>query len=287
MGNQDIVSKAILKRLAVDIAQILFGLDVTDAEIIETEYQRIEERRSDLVARMSSAKESFILHIEIQNDNLKTMPARMLRYRSEIILSHPDNDIRQYLIYIGRDRLTMADGMEQRGLSYHYPIIDMHTIDCQKMIDIGSPDALVLAILCDFKGKPDREVLHHLLQQLQQMTADNETQFRECLSMMEILSSNRGLQQILKEEEKMLSQVKQSELPSFQIGLEHGIEKGIGKGIIQEKGDIVSRLICKRFGPLTEAMKSRIASASTQQLDQWIDNIFDAKILEDVFQDKE
>ena len=47
MGNQDIVSKVILKRLAVDIAQILFKLDVTDAEILETEYQRIEERRSN------------------------------------------------------------------------------------------------------------------------------------------------------------------------------------------------------------------------------------------------
>ena len=167
----------------------------------------------------------------------------------------------------------------------------MHTIDCQKMIDIGSPDALVLAILCDFKGRPEREVLHHLLQQLQQMTADNETQFRECLSMMEILSSNRGLQQILKEEEKMLSQVKQSELPSYQIGLEQGIEqgieKGIGKGIGQGKGDILSRQICKRFGPLTEAMKSRISAASTQQLDHWADNILDAQILEDVFHEKE
>ena len=127
------------------------------------------------------------------------------------------------------------------------------------------------------------------------MTTDNETQFRECLSMMEILSSNRGLQQILKEEEKMLSQVKQSELPSYQIGLEQGIEQGLekgiktglGKGIGQGKGDIVSRLITKRFGPLSEAMKSRIIAASTQQLDQWADNILDAKTLEEVFQVKE
>ena len=42
----------------------------------------------------------------------------------------------------------------------------------------------------------------------------------------------------------MLSQVKQSELPSYQIGLEQGIEqgleKGIGKGIGQGKGGRLS-----------------------------------------------
>ena len=68
------------------------------------------------------------------------MPGRMLRYRSEIILSYPDDDIRQYLIYIGKERLQMADKIQQSGLDYHYPIIDMHNIDCQKMIDLGTKD---------------------------------------------------------------------------------------------------------------------------------------------------
>ena len=89
----------------------------------------------------------------------------------------------------------------------------------------------------------------------------------------------------------MLSRVNQSELPSYQIGLEQGIEKGvkkgIGKGIAQEKEEIVTRLISKRFGPLTEANKARIAAASKGELDQWVDNMFDAQSLDQVFQDKE
>ena len=47
------------------------------------------------------------------------MPGRMLCYRSEIILSYPDDDIRQYLIYIGKERLQMADKIQQSGLDYH------------------------------------------------------------------------------------------------------------------------------------------------------------------------
>ena len=60
MAEKDLISKEILKRLAVDIAQILFGLNVSDAEILETEYQTIEDRRADLVARMWGEEGDFI-----------------------------------------------------------------------------------------------------------------------------------------------------------------------------------------------------------------------------------
>ena len=56
--------------IAVDIARILFKLKVNDAELLETEYQRIEERRADLVARMYVEEGGYILHIEIQNQNI-------------------------------------------------------------------------------------------------------------------------------------------------------------------------------------------------------------------------
>ena len=47
MGDKDIVSKDILKRIAVDIARVLLHLKVDRAEIIETEYQTIEDHRAD------------------------------------------------------------------------------------------------------------------------------------------------------------------------------------------------------------------------------------------------
>ena len=61
------------------------------------------------------------------------MPTRMLRYRSEIIERHPLSDIRQYLVYIGKSRLTMVDRIQQTGLDYHYSIIDMHKVDCRRI----------------------------------------------------------------------------------------------------------------------------------------------------------
>nr|VFK38096.1 MAG: hypothetical protein BECKTC1821D_GA0114238_100362 [Candidatus Kentron sp. TC] len=50
--------------------------------------------------------------MEIQNSNDNTMPLRMTRYRTDILLAHPGLPLRQHLIYIGREPLTMPDGID-------------------------------------------------------------------------------------------------------------------------------------------------------------------------------
>jgi hypothetical protein len=72
-------------------SQLTPSLDIEDdsIELLETEQQRIELRRADLVARVRQrhSEESFILHLEIQNDNDAAMPLRMLRYFTDIQLA--------------------------------------------------------------------------------------------------------------------------------------------------------------------------------------------------------
>ena len=289
MGNKDIISKKLLKRLALDIARILFELEVDDAEILETEYQTIEDRRADIVARMKGEGENFILHIEIQNGNDKTMPVRMLRYRADIMAHYPKEEIHQYLVYIGKKSLSMADHIHQKGLKYNYTIIDMHQVDCQTMIAQDTPDAIVLAVLCDFKGKPEREMLHFLLHRLQKLTADNEAKFREYITMMEILSTNRDLQQLLEEEKRMLSQIDIKTFPSYQLGAEEGMQQGVQqgmqqgmqqgvqRGMQQEAAQVLTRLLTRRFGELASPVQEQISQATEKELNHWIDKILDAE----------
>ena len=159
MGKKDIISKEAIKRIAVDLATILLELDIDpeSLELLETEKQRIEDRRADLVARVQDAKtsEPYLLHIEIQNNNDSRMAHRMMRYYNDIRLSGFEETLRQYLIYIGKEQLTMPDGIDELGLHYQYQILDMRQIDCESLLQQDTPDALVLAILCDFKtGQP-------------------------------------------------------------------------------------------------------------------------------------
>ncbi len=105
-----------------------------------------------LVARMRGADgEEFLLHVEIANNNAADMPLRMLRYYTDIRFAGHPGPIRQFLIYIGTDPLTMPAGLDEPELlDYRYGLVDMHRIDCAGLLGQDNPDALVLAVLCDF-----------------------------------------------------------------------------------------------------------------------------------------
>jgi len=131
MTAKDIISRGALKCLTTDLARHLLALDAEAVELLETQNQRIEDRRADLVARMRSTDgQEFLLHIEIANDNKANMPLRMLWYCTDICFSGHRGLIRQFLIYIGVDRLTMPAGLDEPGLlDYHYGLVDMHRVD--------------------------------------------------------------------------------------------------------------------------------------------------------------
>jgi len=49
----------------------------------------------------------------------------------------------------------------------------MHTIDCEKFLKMDTPDALVLAILCDFKGRDEKDVVVYIITRLRELTQDD------------------------------------------------------------------------------------------------------------------
>ena len=234
MGDKDILSKTIFKNLVRDFATYLFGLPVTEVELLDTAQQRFEERRADLVARVSAPDGvPFLLHIEIQNSNEPHMPVRMLRYLSDILLGFPGLPAQQFLVYIGKEPLAMADRLDMPRFSYRYDIVDMHRVDCRSLLDNDSPDAWVLAVLCDFKDCTPRETVHAILTRLVERLGSNPARLREYVSMLDILAGNRDLNLNIREELDMLA-IDVEKLATYQMGLEKGIEKGLEKGI--EKG---------------------------------------------------
>ena len=288
MGHKDITSKYILKHIVTDMARYLFDMKLDKAELLETETQRIEDRQADLVVKASQGNKDFILHIEIQNDNQSKMPIRMLRYFTDIALSWPGYQVVQYLIYIGKQPLTMSSGIERENHSYQYNIVDMHQIDCSVFLHQDNPEAVVLAILCDFQEQDKRQIVREILNRIQQLTNDNEAQYRDCLLMLEILSKNRDLSDIIKEEERMLSTIKLEDLPSYEIGIEKGLEKGLEEGL--EKGiktgiaDILLHQLISKFGSVSDENKNQIESADNELLLKWSDQILTASSIEEVFQ---
>ncbi len=245
MTAKDIISRDMLKRLMTDFAHHLLRLDAEAVELLETQHQLVEDRRADLVARMrASDGAEFLLHVEIANDNAADMPLRMLRYHTDIRFAGHPGPIRQFLIYIGADRLTMPVGLEESGLldGYRYGLVDMHQVDCAGLLTQDNPDALVLAVLCDFGDRKPQEVITHIVHRLRKLLGANERGFRDYMIILEILSKNRNLQAQIKEAEHMLTEIDIESLPSFAIGCERGEEKGMEKGEAQVVRRLLSRL---------------------------------------------
>ena len=229
MAEKDIVSKEVLQHLAADIANILLALDIEQdsVELLQTEQQRVESRRADMVARMRKRQtgEKLILHVEIQNANDNTMPIRMLRYLSDILLQYPDEQVYQYVVYIGKRNLSMPNQLVQPAFSYQYYLLDMHDIDCSLLLMQDTPEALVIAILCDFKERPTQDVVNYIVTRLHELTGDDEQRFRNYYQMLETLAENRDLQTNLAEAKDMLTQVDVTHFSTYRWGLEAGIKQ--------------------------------------------------------------
>lgn len=236
--NKDIIAKEAIKTLVIDIAKYILQIDIHEIEFLDKELQRIEDRRADVVAKIDN---SYILHIEIQNDNDKKMAQRMLRYYLDIKAIDTNLPISQYLIYIGKSTLRMDNFICTDRLTYEFELINMKEIDCEKFIEMDTPDSLVLAILCDFKNSNEQDMVNYIIQRLKMKTGENESEFRKYMLMLEELSQNRNLLDLIKKGEEMLTQINYEKLPSYYLGLEKGIEEGIEKG--REEAKYESALI--------------------------------------------
>ncbi len=222
--KKDLVSKEIIKEILKDIAKYFLNLEINDnITFLDKELKRIEKREADIVANIN---DEFILHLEIQNSNDKNMPIRMARYYLDI-LSITDLPIKQYVIYIGKHKPNFQIELNRDLFSYKYNFIDVKTIDCDLLLKQNSPDALVLAILCDFKDKNPKDVIQYIINNLRNHTEGNE--YKKYVLMLETLSSNRDLEKTVKEVE-MLRTTTYQDLPSWQIGLEMGQKEGFERG---------------------------------------------------------
>jgi predicted transposase/invertase (TIGR01784 family) len=151
--------------------------------------------------------------------------------------------IEQYVIYIGKRALSMPAQVQGSDWCYRYHLIDMRHIDSEVFIAQDNPDALLLAVLCDFKGRDAQEMVNYIVLRLQLLLKDDSKQFRDYFTMLDILSDNRDLQPQVKKANEMLTQLNLEKSAIYQIGLERGVLDGIEKGIERgiERGKLVEK----------------------------------------------
>ncbi len=246
INKYDISLKDVFSGLEMEFTKAFLGFEIKEAKALNIELQKIEEVKADYVCKIKDTSDKeFILHIEFQSDNHKQMHFRMLRYLTELHKKYKLPVI-QFVLYVGREKLRMKNKIEfenhQTKINYEYKIVDTSKLDCEYFLNSNSEDLVVLAVLCDFKDKDKREVIHKITKKLEELCNGDYKRFRDQFLKVEVLSNLRNLTDIVKEEEMMITdKIRVENLPSYQIGLSQGIYDGIS----QEKIAIAKNLILK------------------------------------------
>ena len=109
----------------------------------------------------------------------------------------------------------------------------MRDQDSEHFLNSDNPDALVLAILCDPKSLEPNALVAHIIKELRRLHGDKLDNLRDSLKMLDVLSGNRGLQDIV--EETITMYIDEEKLGIYQAVKKRGEARGEARGI--KKGE--------------------------------------------------
>ena len=69
----------------------------------------------------------------------------------------------------------------------------------------------------------------------------------------------------------------------LQVGKQEGLQVGLQEGRVEGERKVLERQLHRRFGDLSPEITVRLSKASSEDLENWAENVLDAKTLDDVF----
>ncbi len=239
-------------------------------DILETQLSEIDpliqstiERESDVLRKVTfedDPKKNYLLQIEFQSKNEIDMNIRMGEYFMILLKKHK-LPVRQYVIYIGDEKMTMKNSFEYENIKFRFNLIDIREIDYEEFLESDIPEFVILGILAKFDKGTERVVAKNILERIITITETDirykgtleQEKYLKQIDVMSGLRGLRGLQNIIIEtinnmpitlditkdlryqEGKQIGEAK-GEARGREIGKEIG--KEIGEAIGEIKGEI-------------------------------------------------
>lgn len=171
----------------------------------------------------------------------------MLLYKA-ILLEKFGLPVRQFVIYLGKSKKpNIPTSIISSDLKFTYRLINIIDIPADIFLQSDSPEGVILAVLGEFNNLPANQVIHQILNRLQELALD-ENRLQKCVVHLRIFSQLRNLQSQTANQIKIMAlKIDIRKDPFYEKGKiegkAEGIEEGIQKGIEEKSLEIVINLL--------------------------------------------
>jgi len=143
MAEFDKTLRDLIQNIPQKFVSILTGKK--GIKILDNTFPSTKERVADLVLEL---EDGSIFHLELQTQNDKNMPFRMLEYYLLLKQRYTNKPIKQMVLYVGDGKPNMENTLELDNLKFTYKLKDIKEIECKELLESNSLEDKILAVLC-------------------------------------------------------------------------------------------------------------------------------------------
>jgi len=252
MANLDITLRDIISNIPQKFIKTLTKKE--GVKILDNTFPSTKERKADLVLEL---EDGSIFHLELQTQNDKNMPFRMLEYYILLKQRYENKPIKQMVLYVGDGKSNMKNSLKVDNLQFHYELKDIKDIECRELLASDSLEDKILAVLC--KVEDFEKYIFSLAEDLLKLSEKQRADYiRKLLIALDYRPKLMMKLNTILEERKMPLTITEEMLkqnPFFQKGIEKGIEKGIKEGLKKGKLEAKKEDIIKIYKKLNLSPK--------------------------------
>lgn len=176
---------------------------------------------------------------------------------------------------MGREPLRLEDRYQSPSLDFRYEIVNLREYDAGPLL--ASDDWADIALALPAKGDRD-QALNVALARLFEMNREERAWASGTLL---LLSGILGIEETVNERMKEAGVIDLMENKVLAPLILQQYEKGRDEGVQQGMQGLLAQQLTERFGPLPAWAKSRLQSASNQELQAWATRVLHSESLED------
>jgi hypothetical protein len=196
-SQYDKIFKENIEAVISSIMQNVLEITAISMEELPDDIQHTKERKPDTLKKITDDKgNTFVLQIEFQVKNDDEMIHRMLDYKAMLFRKYLI-PVRQYVIYLGKGKLTMESSIKTLDLAFKYNLLAINTIDYKIFLNSNQPEEVILSVLANFNKETPENALKHIISRLEE-TTKGDLSLKRYFKQLRILAQLRKLEQKLK-----------------------------------------------------------------------------------------